>query len=164
MVITYKHLNKIKFPVYGLDSDNWYTSDGLLFLDNQVLDDKNMPGDSLGKRRLQTSDPRLRKLTRQIESIQGIIKQKKLFFIDSNGVPFIYEKTLMCPLRYKKIKKVSKHTTHALIWIEGTPAPFQVPRPPEDGFIWAGILFFKNFPYILYEYAETRKSDTRRKI
>ena len=41
MVITYKNLHKLVFPVFLLDSGNWDTSDGLLFIDGEVLDDKN---------------------------------------------------------------------------------------------------------------------------
>ena len=54
MVIQYKSLNKIKFPVYVLPSGNWDRQDGLLFLDGKIVDDRNMSGDTLGVRRLQT--------------------------------------------------------------------------------------------------------------
>ena len=54
MVIQYKSINKIRFPVYELPSGNWDRRDGLLFLDNQIVDDTNQQGDSLGVRRLKT--------------------------------------------------------------------------------------------------------------
>ena len=54
MVITYKNLHKLVFPVFLLDSGNWDTSDGLLFIDGEVLDDKNQKRKTLGARRVQT--------------------------------------------------------------------------------------------------------------
>ena len=50
MVITYKTVNKLKFPVFLLSSSNWHLADGLLFLDEKLLDDRNMPGDSMDRR------------------------------------------------------------------------------------------------------------------
>ena len=93
MVITYKTLDKVRFPVYILPSGNWDKADGLLFLDGELVDDKNMPGDTLGVRRIQTPYKELMPLRRQLISPQGILKQKSKTFIDSNGTPFIYEKT-----------------------------------------------------------------------
>jgi len=54
MALTYSKLNKIKFPIYEMPSDNWSKADGLLFLDDKIVDDKNQSGDTLGLRRLQT--------------------------------------------------------------------------------------------------------------
>ena len=46
MVIQYKNISKVKFPVYAMPSGNWYRQDGFLFLDEKILDDKNMEGDT----------------------------------------------------------------------------------------------------------------------
>ena len=51
MVITYKTLGHIAFPAFPLPSSNWEEQDGLLYLDNKLLDDKNMKGKTLGRRR-----------------------------------------------------------------------------------------------------------------
>lgn len=163
MVITYKTLKNVTFPIYRLRSDNWSYTDGLLFLDNEVIDDRNMPGDTLGLRRLQTSDPRLGKLNKQIISVQGLLKQPKPYFIDSKGKPFIYEKTQMCSLKYQYIQRVHK-THHSSFIICKKIPPFRVPRPPEAGHNYAGILYLKEWPYILYEYSEGPKKGTRRKV
>ena len=48
------NLNEIRWPIYVLHSDEVEIRDGLLFCDTQIVDDKNMKGDSLGLRRLQT--------------------------------------------------------------------------------------------------------------
>ena len=52
MVITYKTIGHIAFPAFPLPSSNWEEQDGLLYLDNKLLDDKNMKGKTLGRRRL----------------------------------------------------------------------------------------------------------------
>jgi len=44
-------LLKLDFPLYILPHDNWSFADGLLFLDGQIVDDRNMEGNTLGKRR-----------------------------------------------------------------------------------------------------------------
>ena len=46
--------SKINFPVFSVHTDNVEFIDGILWIDNQVLDDKYMSGDTLGKRRLQS--------------------------------------------------------------------------------------------------------------
>ena len=46
--------NNIDFPVFVLHTDNIELIDGILWIDNQVLDDKNMSGKTLGIRRLQS--------------------------------------------------------------------------------------------------------------
>ena len=54
MIITYRDIEQITFPVFNLPNGNWQLLDGLLFLDDLILDDKNMKGATLGIRRLQT--------------------------------------------------------------------------------------------------------------
>ena len=96
MVIQYKSINKVRFPVYSMPSSNWNRQDGLLFLDGQIVDDRNMSGDSLGIRRLQTPHKNLFPLRYQIDNFRGLLKANKNTFIDTHGIPFIYEKTEFC--------------------------------------------------------------------
>lgn len=164
MVITYKTLPKITFPVFLLPNSNWALHDGLLFLDEKLLDDKNMSGASLGIRRAQTSYPELHRLNRAISSKNGILKQGTNCFIDSKGVPFIYEKTLMSTMKYLKITEVVQKDTASIIRVKGCKTPFTVPRPPDSSMNWAGILHLHGLPWMLYEYSETKLKDTRRKV
>ena len=92
MAITYKDIRLVTFPVYALPSGNWYGQDGLLFLDDKILDDKNMKGANLGIRRLQTPHKNLYPIKYKIHELIGIIKSGKKHFIDSKGRPFEYEK------------------------------------------------------------------------
>ena len=65
-----------------------------------------MRGDSLGIRRLQTPHKNLLPLKKSLLNLTGIIKQNTSTFIDSNGFPFIYEKTKWCKLKYYKIRNI----------------------------------------------------------
>lgn len=164
MVLTWPNLHKITFPVFILPSSNWDLTDGLLYLDGELVDDKNMSGTTLGQRRLQTPHKGLMTLRRSIDSLVGILKQEHYYFIDSNGVPFIYQKTERLQLRYRRIRKIERKTTASILWVEGWKAPFTIPRPPDPSMLWAGILLMKGFPWIIYEYSENRKKNTWRKV
>ena len=164
MVIGFRSIPKITFPVFLLPSGNWEEYDGILFLDNNVLDDRNQVGETLGARRMQTPHRNLHFLKHMISHPNGILKQKTKYFIDNSGKPFIYEKTTMLPLKYLRISKVELKSSATLIRVKGHAAPFTVPRPPETGMDWAGILHIKGIPWMLYEYSETKLKDTRRKV
>ena len=123
-----------------------------------------MPGTTLGRRRLQTPHKGLLPLKKSVNSLVGILKQPSYYFIDSKGIPFIYQKTLMLPLKYRKIRKIERKTIASLIWIDNWKPPFTVPRPPSSDMLWAGVLLMKGFPWIIYEYSENEKKNTRRKV
>ena len=164
MVLTYKDLTNIQFPVYTLDSGNWETADGLLFLDGLLVDDRNQEGETLGIRRMQTPFKEKYVLRRQIVSANGILKQKRPYFIDSLGTPFIYQKTLTCSLKYYKIQEVIRKEVASVLRVKGVKQRFTVPRPPESEMAWAGILHLHGLPWMLYEYSEEKLKDTRRKV
>lgn len=164
MVIQYRNINKVRFPVYVLPSGNWDRQDGLLFLDGRIVDDKNMEGDTLGLRRLQTPHKNLHPLKQQIDNFRGVIKSKEKHFIDTNGIPFIYEKTEFCSLKYYRIKSITQRDTASLLKLDGVKNPFVIPRPPSSEMRYAGILHYGKMPWVLYEYSEEPKKDTRRKV
>ena len=164
MVISYRQIDKLRFPVFVLPSSNWETVDGLLYVDRILVDDKNMPGDSLGKRRLQTPFKNLLPLKRAANNLLAIIKSNYKCFIDSNGVPFIYEKTENCSLKYHRIRKIEQKDSASVLWLKDLSFPFVVPRPPPLDCKWAGVLYLKGLPWILYEYSVSKEKDTRRKI
>lgn len=164
MVISYSSILKIRFPVYQLDSGNWERQDGLLLIDGSIVDDKNMPGDTLGIRRLQTPHKNLYSLRAQIDTLRGILKSNKNHYIDSNGLPFIYEKTKFCKLKYYKIKRIIKKEDCSLLVLANVKQHFVIPRPPPEGALYAGLLHFGDLPWILYNYAEEKPLDTRRKV
>ena len=164
MVITYRTIRHIAFPAFPLPSSNWEEQDGLLYLDNKLLDDKNMKGKTLGMRRLQTPFKDLFPLKAAIMDTLGLLKHTKNNFIDNNGVPFLYEKTRSVSLKYHKIRKVERKNSASVVWLKGINFPFKIPRPPNADTSWAGVLYLSEIPWMLYEYSEFQKSDTRRKV
>ena len=164
MIVTYKEIKKIEFPVFILPNSNWELIDGLLLIDNQVVDDKNMPGASLGIRRLQTHFTELVPLRHSIDSLIGILKQSTKYFIDSKGTPFIYQKTMNSSLKYYKIRKVELKEKASVLWLKDVNSPFTIPRPPPRELTWAGVLHIGGLPWLLYEYSEEKLKDTRRKV
>lgn len=164
MVIQYRHIRNVSFPVYQLSSDNWYSQDGLLFLDGIILDDNNMSGNTLGIRRLQSPQQNLFRLDKQIDDFRALLRCSGNYFIDTKGRCFIYEKTKFCKLRYYKIKSVNKKSTACLLKLSGVKTEFTIPRPPPSEALYAGVLLYEELPWLLYEYSTEKLKDTRRKV
>jgi hypothetical protein len=164
MILTYKQIHKITFPAYRLPSDNWYSQDGLLFVDDILVDDKNMSGDTLGKRRLQTYFKDLLVLKRAVDNTTALIKQPGGPFIDSAGKCFLYEKTKFGRVEYFEIKDIDYRGNLCVLRAKGINSAFTIPRPPKPGFTWVGILHLDGLPWVLYEYAESKLDSIRRKV
>jgi len=163
LIVNYNNLTKITFPVYKIPNSNWELVDGLLFLDNSVLDDRNQKGKTLGIRRAQTSFE-LFPLKHSVSSLTGILKQNNKTFIDTKGTPFIYQKTRNSALKYYKIRKVEQKRVASVLWLKDIKSPFTVPRPPPLEMTWAGVLHVESWPWILYCYSKTYQKPSRRKI
>ena len=165
VVITYLSLSKVNFPVYILPSQEIDKQDGLVYVDGHVVDDRNMPGNTLGIRRLQSPFRDLLPLRKSINSFNGIVKNRgNTCYIDSKGSIFVYEKTRMCNLKYHKIQKVERKDTGSLIWVKEVHFPFDIPRPPSGEMEWVGILYYQGLPWRLYEFSETKLKDSKKKI
>ena len=134
-----------------------------MLLEGKVVDDRNQEADTIGRRRLFTPHD-IFPLKNSVDSIQGLLKQTVKTFIDTSGRPFIYEKTKRCDLKYFNIKKKELRDTYTLLWLHGVNTPFSVPRPPEPGIFFAGVLLLHGLPWILYEYSEHPKKTTWRKV
>ena len=111
--------NDINFPVFVVHTDNVELIDGILFIDTQVLDDRNMKGDTLGKRRLQTPMKGLYPLKYMIEddnitptpyymenSTLGMLTPFSIFkYVDINtGRAFDDYQNSLIPVYYSNIK------------------------------------------------------------
>ncbi len=153
-----------KFPLYVVHTDEVMEADGILWIEDQVLDDKNMSGETLGKRRLQTPMKSLYPLRYMINDEIELIKHQGKFFIDSKGEFIIYEKTEKVQLKYHKILKVERLRGRSIIKVKDIPFPFDILRPTSSEEKWAGVLYRKGIPWKLYETVKERKNNTWRKI
>lgn len=164
MIITWKDFQKLQFPLYQLVSDNWFETDGVLFLNDLVLDEKNMPGDTLGVRRIQSRRLDLFPLKKAVVSIPDLIQCKTKFFIDNKGNPLIYQKTYNSRLKSYRIKKIERKEIASLLWLRGCSSPFTIPRPPLDNPPYARILHYEGEPWLLYDYVRESVKDTYRRV
>ncbi len=157
-------LEDIRFPLYVVHSDEVIRRDGVLWVDGAVLDDTNVEGQSIGERRLRTPLKNLYDLKYQIEDFGGLMKHRGRFYIDSTGKFFIYEKSKSAKLKYHLIGKLEQKDVATLMWIQGIPFPFELPRPPDHTMRYAGILYINDKPSFVYEFSSTLKKDSWRKI
>ena len=84
-------MQKIRFPIYVINEEP-EEIDGLVIIGDQVVDDKNMDGSSIGIRRLQTPMKSIYPLRYQIDDEVGMMKHRGKHFIDTNGVYWYDEK------------------------------------------------------------------------
>lgn len=157
-------LSKVQFPIFALENDNIEILDGIVWIDDEVVDDRNMPGTTLGIRRIQSPMTSKYPLKTMLENYAQAIKYRGNVFIDSLGKLFIYEKIKRGKLKYHKIRKQEKKEIATVLWVRGVPFPFTLPRPLKSNQKWAGILYDNDFPWLLYETCEEQKKDTWRKF
>ena len=156
--------DKIEFPVFVLHTDNIELIDDILWIDNQVLDDRNMSGKNLGIRRLQSPMKSIYSLKYMLNDEAEILQHQGKFYIDSTGFFFTKSKTTTTELKYHKIMRVEKKTIASRLWLKDCPFPFPLKRPLPESISWAGVLYQNNVPWILFDLAEEKKKDTWRKI
>ena len=163
MIVNYRHIPNISWPIYRLDSDDITITDGLVFVGHEIVDDRNMPGATLGLRRLQS--PHLNKyaLRKGTYLIPELLKHRH--WVDSKGKIITYEKTKVVALKYHLIKKVEKKDTCSIIWVSGVPFPFEVRNPPSDLAKFCRILYLDKInPWLIYDFTQEKGKDTVRKI
>lgn len=164
MIITYRDFKRLEFPVFKLKSNNWYTADGLVFLDGEILDDRNMEGKTLGARRLQSPFTNLYQLKECCQTSLALMKNTSGNYVDNLGRIFVYTKTKMVSLKYYKIRKIERKDTLSILWAENVNFGVRIPRPPPAECTWAGFLHIQDKPWMLYEYAVEKCKNTQRKI
>jgi hypothetical protein len=162
MIKTFKDFHTLKFPLYVLPSEDWYVIDRVLFINEQIVDERNMPGETLGLRRLQCGRKDLLPLTKAILSIPDLTHCRTKFFIDNAGKPFIYQKTISSKLKTYRIKRVDQKETASVMWLYDWPAPITVPRPPEAEYV--RMLHYQKAPWIVYDYVRQPVKDTYRRV
>lgn len=161
----FKDINSIRFPVFALPSVDWYRQDGVLFIDDgKVLDDTNMPGPSLGIRRIQCGRTDLQKLKKAYTDFNSMIKGSNRIFIDSNGTPFVYKKTINAPLVHHMITSVTPSGDHSVVRFKNIIYPMSIPRPPYGDARWARILYFKGSPWMIYDFVTDKGKDSFKRV
>lgn len=166
MYKTIENIKEINFPVYRISNLNYHVSDGIVFTDEQkVLDDRNMPGKTLGIRRLQSQRSDLRQLRMAAFDEKGLLSMKgSPYLIDTSGAIFQYVKTRNERLKYYFIEKVDKRGDFSLLKLKGLKAPMRVPRPPYPEYEWARVLSYKGIPWLIYDYDFFQGKDSIKRV
>ena len=154
----------LNFPVFVVHTNNVELVDGLLWVEGEIIDDTNMRGDTLGKRRLQSPMKSIYPLKYMIEDIPDLLNHQGKYYIDNSGFFFEKQKTTKVDLKYHKILRVEKKPTASVLWIKDCPFPFTLKRPLPETSSWAGILHRRGIPWILYDISDKKKKDTWRKV
>jgi len=164
MIKTFKDFHNLQFPLFVLPSDDRWIQDGVLFIQNQVVDERNMPGKTLGTRRLQCGRKDLLPLNKAIMGIPDLIHARTKFFIDNYGRPFIYMKEETVKLKCYRIKRIDRKEVASLLWLYDWPSPFTIARPPSGSPEWVRFLHYKGAPWIIYDYVRQPVKDTHRRV
>ena len=161
--LNFKQINRtVKFPVYEIPSEDLYSSDGLLFVNGKVLDDRNQAGKTLGERRLKTSQVKA-PLVKSYPSFIDLVKSTHTLFIDSRGVPFRYERSKACTVESRKIKKKISRGTYTILYADKVNNLFSMSRYPKAE-EWAQILYLDKMPWLLYGVSEIELKSFRKTI
>lgn len=171
----------IDYPVFKIGKEVPSFDSGVCFylrqyklVDNQVrndlliIDDTNVSGETLAKRRLKmTSEKiRLKKLSNAIFFLGDLIKltDRKTWFIDSNGNVFQYKKQKVVKLEFRRITKIiALNSGGAIIQIEGSVTRFKSLYTPKDEEVYAGVLV-NGITRIMYGVYKELYKDTWRMI
>lgn len=159
---TLRSYHKIDFPVFRI-SDEPVIIDGLVFVDGRVIDDRNIPAETLGQRRLLTSHE-LAPIKKMRENIIDLIKEKipvESWYIDRLGKPFKYKRTTRLKIISHKIDKVIYRNTYSIIIVNKVNFPIVLERPPSGSF--AQILYYKEYPWKLYSITDEKQKSTFKK-
>jgi hypothetical protein len=156
--------DKIEFPLFVVHTSNVELIDGILWIENQVLDDRNMTGKTLGLRRLQSPMKSIYPLKYMLRDIPSYLNHQGKFYIDSTGYFFVKQKLNKVDLKYHKILRVEKKIIATVLWIKDCPFPFTLERPVPESCTWAGVLYREGIPWVLYDLSTQKEKDTWRKI
>lgn len=156
--------DRLKFPVFPVHTDEVLLADGILWIENQVLDDTNMKGKTLGRRRLQSPMKSIYPIKYMLKDIPSYLNHQGKYYIDNSGYFFRKDKKYNIPLKYHKILRVDKKVIATVLWIKDCPFPFTLERPLPESCTWAGILYREGIPWILYDVSEDKKKNTWRKV
>lgn len=175
------NITNIVFPVYVLRAESIiYGQTGAVFAVSvsgsiSVVDDRSIPGDTLGKRRIVLKE-KLKSEELGLYNLKTIAWEyrdllyfrKKLGlnarFIDSTGRIFRYETDTFVPLKFYKIKKIDIiKDKFTYLHFFNLNTPLKVCRPPPEGYLYGGVIHTQT-GNVLYGYTKQRNKDTRIKV
>ena len=165
------NLFNIQFPIYSITRSykRIWEDMNVLYIETiygtYVLDNKNLPGDTVGKRRLQINNSDIYRPRKVYYNIEQLLHSKDNIFIDSIGRCFKYKKTETVALKYHKVADITRMEDDGtcIVWLNNIYFPQKVNCRLAHSMEYVGVLHTK-YGYILYSFEEEYKKDTRRMI
>jgi len=168
-MLSNRDFSDIEFPIFSITSSYKRIWDELnvKYIQTEsgtyILDNMNLPGETLGERRLHIKTG-LRYIPRKAYyNITQLIKSNNKTYIDSTGCVFTYKKTRMVPLKYYKVMDVVSTEEGCTLLIKGINFKIRMNCREAYNINYVGVLE-TDMGYILYDTSETKLKDTRRKI
>jgi hypothetical protein len=165
-----KQLSDIKFPIYSLPLlyRRIFREFNVLYIETDsgnvyVLDNKNIDGDSLSKRRLKIKYSLKYNNHTIVYNISQLIRSNYKTYIDSDGNIFHYKKTKMVDLKYHKVKYITHRDSYSVLYLADILTPIKVHKKMSFDINYVGMLHTDK-GHILYEYCSEKKPNTKRKI
>lgn len=163
-------LSEITFPIHriranlGIREESKITYVTNMSNEEQILDNKNLLGDTLGKRRLRIRSD-IYPLYYTISNVETLIKHPNHTFIDDLGKIFKYEKThILGTIEYKPIERVlNEEGRYPIFWVKGIDYPFKTGNYKSLRNLYAGILSYRG-GHLLYELSKEMKPSRRMRI
>ena len=176
------NLMEIVWPVFRVSEHKPLVSDGVIYYKSEysdkgddsvinnvrIVDNKNIPKDTLGKRRLEllAHDVPLQFIGRAVYFLGDLVKLAKptTWFIDNSGALFQHKKTNTALLKcYRISKTMPTNGLGTVIEVEGLPNRFKTVFKPRADQYYAGILCM-GASRIFYGYYSDPFKDTWRKV
>lgn len=160
----------IKFPIYAITKSfrKIWEEHNVLYIRTDsgtyVLDNKNMDGDTVGKRRIKITTSKLYVPRKVYYNIGQMLNGNYSIFMDTDGVVFKYKKTEFAPLVYHKIDSITEAKDgECILELPKINYSYKINCRKAYSIQYIGLLHTK-FGFIAYEFSEEYKKPTRRKI
>ena len=168
------NLWQIKFPVYLFDTPNFVVEDKCTFCEDskgalRLIDDRSMPGETLGLRRLQHQATygaqayKLYKLNKPLFTISDMVRQPSSKYIDSRGRIFNYTKKEYYLVHTYKLEKYVEFMEGYVLYPKGLHCRFFLGRAPDIDELYVQVLHV-GMGFVLYDLAREHSPPFRRKI
>tara|TARA_Y100001972_G_scaffold101553_1_gene126519 strand:- start:14 stop:502 length:489 start_codon:yes stop_codon:yes gene_type:complete len=162
--MTFEDLHKIVFPIYVLHTDEVEEQDGLLFCDTQIVDDKNVKGNTIGQRRLKSPHKSLYPLKFMLTDFRSMIMHRGENYVDTEGKYFRYQKTRTGIIKSYEIENIEQKELATMIKLKNVRHRFETKTPPDTKFKFAQVLMIDNRPSVLWSVSIQKEKNTWRKI
>jgi len=164
-------LNKeMRWPLYeiGVHRKIW-EEDNIIYIETlfnktYTIDNKNLYGDTLGKRRIRLNKEDRYKLKKICYTLYEVFNAKGKTFIDSNGIFYTFKKKKRASLVYRQVELITTRADGSLLCkCVGIFRPITVPFLPRHMPKYLGLLVVER-DYYLYDLSDSKKKDTWRLI